>query len=504
MSVLPPPERPAPARPDRLKPDSVGVIGVVFMALATAAPVTAMAGNMPYVIGGDGIGAPAGFLLVTLVLTVFTIGYVAMARYITAAGAFYGYVSYGLGRVAGMASGLLAVLAYMVFEASIVGIFAYFAKTAVAAQLGWDGPWEAYALGMLAVTAVLSYFDIDIAAKILGVFLVGEVSILLILAGSVLVHGGGPDGLAVKSLDPVEAFSGPSAGIGLFFCFWSWIGFESTAMYGEESRNPKRVIPRATLFAVIGLGTLYTFVTWMTISGNGFAESVRTAGSPEPLRLFTGPLDHYVGHWSVSVFEWLMCTSAFACGMAFHQCASRYLYAIGREGFIHRALGRTHPRHGSPFVASFAQTVIATAIVLAFAVSGKDPYTDLYGLMAILGTLALLIVQTLCSFAVIAYFRRRPPQERPWFATLAAPLLGGLGMLTAIWLLVDNLSFAAGAASKSLVFTLIPWIVGGVFAAGVAFALYMRARHPHRYEVMGRMILEDAQEREPVQAAVES
>src|SRR5579859_480916 len=64
---------------------------------------------------------------------------------------------------------------------------------------------------------------------------------------------------------PLKAFSGPSAGLGPFFCFWSWIGFESTAMYGEESRNPKRIIPRATILAVIGLGALYTFVAWMTL-----------------------------------------------------------------------------------------------------------------------------------------------------------------------------------------------------------------------------------------------
>ncbi len=480
----------------RLRTNSVGLAGVVFMALATAAPITAMTGNLPVIIGGgSGVHAPAGFLFVTLVLTVFTVGYVSMARHITTAGAFYGFISHGLGRVVGMASGLLAVLAYVVFEASIVGIFAYFAEQTFAAEFGVHWPWQVFALVMLAVTAVLSYFDLEVASKVLGVFLVGEVLMLLLLAGSVLAHGGGPGGLHLGTLNPSGAFAGVNAGVGLFFCFWSWIGFESTAMYGEESRNPKRIIPRATLLAVLALGLLYTFVTWMVLSGNGPSNAVATATGAGPLDLFLGPAQTYLGHWAVTAFQWLMCTSAFACGLAFHQCAARYLYAIGREGFLHPALGRTHPRHGSPHVASFTQTGIALAVVGGFWATGQDPYVGLYTLTAILGTLALLVVQTLCSFSVIAYFRHNHPESRHWFRTFTAPLLGGLGMLSAIVLLVVNLDTAAGAASKIFFFKLIPWIVGAVFAGGVALALYMRARHPGRYEVMGRLVVEDSQER---------
>lgn len=490
----------------RLKANSVGLTGVIFMALATAAPITAMTGNLPVIVGGgNGVHAPAGFLFVTLVLTVFTIGYVAMARHITTAGAFYGYVSHGLGRVVGMASGLLAILAYVVFEASIVGIFAYFGQQAVESQFGVDLPWQVFALAMLAITAILSYFDLEVASKILGVFLVGEVLMLILLAGSVLAHGGGPDGLHLSSLNPTGAFAGINAGVGLFFCFWSWIGFESTAMYGEESRNPKRIIPRATLLAVVLLGVLYTFVSWMVLSGNGPAKSLDIATGSSPLDLFLAPAQQYLGHWAVTAFQWLMVTSAFACGMAFHQCASRYLYAIGREGFLHPALGRTHAKHGSPYIASFTQTGIALAIIVAFWVTGQDPYVSLYTLTAILGTLALLVVQTLCSFAVIAYFRRNHPESRHWFRTFTAPLLGGLGMIAAIVLLVMNLDTAAGAASKILFFRFIPWIVAAVFLGGIALGLWMKARNPERYEVMGRLVVENAQEREdeePAPAAV--
>lgn len=141
----------------------------------------------------------------------FAVGYVAMAKRITAAGAFYGYISHGLGRIAGMASGMLAVLAYIVFEASIVGVFSYFAKTTVHDQLGIDLPWILYAAAMLAVTSVLAHFDINLTAKALGVMLVGEIAVLFAVATAVLLAGGGPDGIPLEPVNPKNAFTGTSA-----------------------------------------------------------------------------------------------------------------------------------------------------------------------------------------------------------------------------------------------------------------------------------------------------
>ncbi|MEU9213803.1 APC family permease [Streptomyces sp. NPDC048415] len=480
----------------RLKANSVGLVGVVFMAVATAAPITAMTGNLPIAVGfGNGTGAPAGYIFATAVLTVFSVGYVAMAKRITAAGAFYGYISHGLGRIAGMASGMLAVMAYIVFEASIVGVFSYFARTTVDDQLGVDLPWILYAAVMLAVTAVLSYFDINLTAKALGVMLVAEIAVLFAVATAVLIHGGGPDGIPLEPVNPKNAFTGTSAGLGLFFAFWSWVGFESTAMYGEESRDPKRVIPRATLISVVGVGLFYIYVSWMTIAGNGLQGSVKVSSGTSPLDLFFDPAHTFIGGWAVDAFQWLLITGSFACGMAFHQCASRYLYAIGREGFLHPALGRTHPKHGSPHLASFTQSVIAVALVAAFWLTGQDPYVHLYTLLAILGTMAILIVQTLCSFAVIGYFRKHHPEDRHWFKTFTAPLIGGIGMVAVVVLLVLNLDTAAGTAAGSLLFKAIPWIVGLVFFGGLGLGFYLKARHPERYDIIGRIVLEDAGER---------
>ncbi|WP_329546376.1 APC family permease [Streptomyces sp. NBC_01356] len=482
----------------RLKPNAIGLLGVVFMAVATAAPITAMTGNVPFMVSaGNGIGAPASYLVAMVVLAIFSVGFTSMAKHITSTGAFYGFISYGLGRTVGLAAGLLATFAYAVFEPALIGIFSVFATTTLEDQTGLAVPWWAFAMLMLAINATGTWFGVSVAEKLLVVLLATEVTILAAMAISVALHGGGPDGFSLDPVNPVNAFKGTSAGLGLFFAFWSWVGFESTAMYGEESRNPKKIIPKATMISVLGVGIFYVFVSWMAISGTGESKAVEVA-TANPLGLFFGPTQQYVGHWAVDVMQWLMITGSLACGMAFHNCAARYMYALGREGAIpglKNTVGRTHARHGSPHIAGLVQTIVSAVLIAAFWIAGKDPYNALYVLLAILGTMAILVVQAVCSFAVLAYFRKNHPESRHWFKTFTAPLLGGVAMLAVVVLLVSNMGVAAGTESGSLVLKATPWIVALVAVGGLGYATYLKRRAPERYALLGRTVLEETKER---------
>ncbi|VEG58275.1 amino acid permease-associated protein [Mycolicibacterium aurum] len=494
----------------RLKRNAVGTFGVIFMAVATAAPITAMVGNVPIAVGfGNGSHAPAGYLVATTVLGLFAIGYATMAKHITATGAFYGFISHGLGRVMGMASGMIITMAYIVFEGSLIGIFSYFFADFAATQFGISVPWLAPAILMLVLNCVLTYFDVNLTAKVLGVFLITEIFMLSLGALAVLFRGGGPEGFVVaETLNPIGAFTaaegivGASAGLGLFFAFWSWVGFESTAMYGEESKDPKRIIPRATMIAVLGVGLFYVFVSWMAIAGTGPQQAVELAQDPATAgNIFFDPVQATYGDWAITLFKFLLVTGSFACGMAFHNCASRYIYAMGREGLstgLQKTIGATHPTHGSPYIASFVQSGITLVLVLAFFFADMDPYVHLYGLLAILGTMAILIVQSLCAFAVIAYFHfhKNHPSSAHWFKTFLAPLLGGIGMLYVVYLLWQHKESAAGAASGTLLFKLTPWIVVGLFALGAAMALYFKFNDKRRYELIGRVVYDDSEIRD--------
>lgn len=492
----------------KLHGGAVGLWGVLFLTVTGSAPISAMLFNTPLSVGyGNGIGTPAGFAFATVILTIFSVGYVAMARKVTAAGGFYSFISHGLGREAGMATGLLMVSAYSVFEASLCGGFAYFA-VAKLAQYGYHVSWYWPALFMIGLIAILAYFDVHVSARILGVALISEVVVLLIFDGLVFGHGGG--NISASALNPVEAFKGlhagkgslgsfaaGAAGLGVFYAFWSWVGFEMAPNYGEESKDPKRIVPMAMYISVIGLGIFYTITSWAAISGYNSLSEAASSAYVNPLGFFFVPAVRFGNEFLRDAMSYLIITGSFACGMAFHNTTARYLYSLGRERVLPSALGRTHTVHRSPHIASTLQSGIAALIIIGFAArAAVNPtqgapysvaYLQVYGLMAFMGVVSILFIQSLVSVAIFNYFRTHHREEHHLWTTMLAPLISVIGQAVVLYLAIKNIDFLGSGYSYAKWLVVIDAII---FVGGFAGALYIKSTNRAKYEVIGRMINE--------------
>src|SRR5580693_8361952 len=188
----------------KLRKGAIGLGGVLFLTVTGSAPISAMLFNTPLVVGfGQGQGAPAAFMFATIVLVVFSVGYVAMARKKTTAGGFYSYISHGLGRELGIGTGYASVVAYSVFEASLAGGFAYFLSLKLNAY-GVNIAWPWLALGMVLIISILTYFDVRISSWVLAIGLISEIAILLIFDGFLFARGH----VTAAPLNPVNAFKG--------------------------------------------------------------------------------------------------------------------------------------------------------------------------------------------------------------------------------------------------------------------------------------------------------
>lgn len=156
----------------RLASNALGLPSVLFCIVTGAAPLTAMLFNVPVAVQGGGYAAPAAFLVATVALTIFSVGYIAMSRRVTSAGGFYTFLTRGLGRIVGAGSGVLIALCYMVFAAAVVGVMGYFAATSVESWTGVALPAWLYMVVGLAVMTLLAWFHIELTSKVLGVLLV--------------------------------------------------------------------------------------------------------------------------------------------------------------------------------------------------------------------------------------------------------------------------------------------------------------------------------------------
>jgi amino acid transporter len=498
---------------DRLKPNAIGLWGVIFVGVTGAAPISAMLFNVPFATGfGTGLYTPAAFLFATIVLTIFTVGYVAMARKMRAAGGFYTFISHGLGREMGLATGITGAIAYSLFEVSLLGGFAYFASNNFNDWFGWHIAWIWFALFAALLISVLCFFHVELSVKVLGTALVGEVIILTIFDILVFGQGGSnANGIQFESLnmakltDPtgIPGSAGLAAGVGLFLAFWSWVGFEAIPNYAEESKNPKKIVPRATLISVVGLGIGYVITSLAFVSAFPQEVLIKVAGDANHPPFFVA-MEEYGNTFLKDVMQVFILTGSFACAMAFHNVTMRYFYAMGREGVLPRSLGKTHPHYKSAYVASITQTAVALVLVLAwgigsgfsFADSADTAYVRIYTMMAVQGVVWLLAIQAVCALAVLVWHRRHKHPDS-WLVVVLCPIIAIVGQVFAIYLLFENIDVLAGTIGYV---DLIKWIAIIGVAIGLGYAFILKATNRKKFEMVGRMIDEGAIDEAPATA----
>ncbi|MFE5570851.1 APC family permease [Amycolatopsis japonica] len=463
----------------------LGVPGIVFLVLAAVAPLTGMIVIAAIGIAvGNGGGMVAAFLLATVVLLLFAVGYAQMSRVLTSAGGFYAFVVKGLGRTPGLVAGFIAMLGYNCFVAGAIGTSGFFTSTAIDDVFGLKLDWLFWSALSVALVLLLGRRGIAVSAKVLGASLILEVSILLIMDFSVLFR----HGFSFAAFSPSVMFQG-AGGLALLFAANAFIGFEATALFGEEARDPKRTIPRATYIAIGFIGVFAAFTTWAVVSAIGAEQAQDVAAA----HLSSGDLvlsvaQEYLGGPLTKVMLLLLVVSLFAALLALHNSATRYLYALGRVGVLPRVLGKTSPRNGAPRYASIVQLLFGSVVALAFRLAGLDPVADLTASMTGFGTLGILTLQLFAAVAILVYFRRT--RDRRVMKTLIAPGLGAVGLGLIVTLAIVNFPTLAGSSNG--VVPLLPWLLLVVALAGLALAGWLRRFRPSVYDA-----LETDLEREP-------
>ena len=447
---------------------------IVFLVVAAAAPLAAMVGNLPLALSrGNGAGMPGAFLLATLTLVCFAVGYAQMSRRVVNTGAFYTYVAMGLGKPTGVGAAFIAMVAYVSMTIGMAGAVGYFFSL-IALSLGYPVPWPLFAAVGVLITGVLGYRSIDLSSKVLGALMVAEIAVLAVFDAAVVAHRGFL-ALPAASFTPSIVFA-PGFAVALMFAYTSYIGFESAALYGEEAHDPAKSIPAATYVSVALIGVFYLLTGWITVGAMGPAQAQAMATAQGGQLLF-GLIGQYCGKPAADLAGALLCTSLLASYLAIHNAATRYLFALSREKLLPPVLGKFNPVRYAPSNASLTVSLITAACLAGFGLSGADPYRLVFPCLIGMATLGVIALQAFAAVAIIAYFRRQKGSD-PW-RTLVAPAIGGAGLLLAVVLVTLNFRLLTQLSS--------PWINGLpyayllIFGLGVAFALWLRRQRPLTY-----------------------
>jgi amino acid transporter len=417
-------------------------------------------------VGQVGRAVPLAFVFATVGVLLISYGIVRLCQYYNHAGSVFGFVGVTLGPRLGVLAGWALIGTYC-FYACVTSAAAGIFGADFLNRIGvWNNPpgWAQFLIAFIALGGAfaLGTFPARSATRLL--LSIEGVTVLLILIVAVIVLakiiGGSTPGGQSFDLNVFNPSSGTSLGQifkGSVFGFLSFAGFEAAATLGEETKDPRRSIPRAILGVAIFGGIYFVFVTAVEMMGFGTsATGVAAFGKSGSLLGDLGSL--YVTSSIGDIITAGTALSAFGCVIACIVGATRILYALSRDGLGTPALGAVNERTGTPVRALLAVTAVVAITILAYRVLFTQALFNVFLWSGVVGTLILLVAYILATLGAMRLLWFSGPSKAPQWQMIF-PILALVVLLATIYYNVD---FSAARAFRWTYYSAGIWVLAGV------------------------------------------
>ena len=461
ISATAAPPASASSRLGRLRRE-LGQLATLSVSIGVMAPTLAVSITGVAAAGLLGRAASLAYVVAALGVGLVAYGFARLSAEFSSAGSVYAFVGGALGPRAGFVAGWALLGTYLIFPVvsiSAIAIFgqAFLRSTGIAAH----APWLPLALVGWALVWLIASRAILTAARTLLLFEVVSVALILVVMAIIfgkLAFGGAPAGrgLGLDVFSPPPGTSLSTIALASVFGFLSYAGFESAGSLGEESTEPRRMIPRSMAVA-IAFGAVF-YVVCVAVQTLGFgtdAAGVRAfAASPAPL----GELaEGYVGRGMADALNLAAIISAIGAGLGCASVAARMLFALGRDGLLDGRLAAVSPT-GAPAGGLAFVMLLDLAILVIFGAAKAKPF-NVFFYFATIGTLSLLAMYAMTNVAAGRFLAARGAR-----AELALPVAG---IAVAGYVLYHNIWPVPDAPYDAF-----PYVVAGWLALGVGLAAW--------------------------------
>ncbi len=406
-----------------LRADSLSFLEAIGQSVANVSPTLTPAIAVTVVAATAGTASWLVYVIATIALVVVGYNIGKLASKISAAGSFFLYISRGLNPALGMLSGWAMLAAYVCTAIALTATTALFAQTLIT---GLGFALVVPNIILYAIISALVYLfavrDIRISSRLgLALEVVSLIVVALVCLLSWRAHGFAVDAKQVS----LKGVSFSAVGQSIVFGIFSYVGFESAATLGKETRNPKVVLPRAVILTPILAGAVFIVTTYFIVQG--FDDNTTKLGAS------AGPLADIVpgkaAVMTILVYIGAM-VSMFACALASINSFSRILFSLGRYQFVHKTMGNVHAKHQTPH---FAVAIGVILNFLACAAFAQRAPTDLLGWFGTLAAFGFIFVYFFCSIAAPALLRKTGE------ATPLTYFMGGLGCVLMLFSMAGSL-----------------------------------------------------------------
>lgn len=412
------------AETHRLKAGALGLVGLSALGAVMLSPALGMYGSWGPIASIAGLPTPLVFLAALAVSLPTAVSYAVISREMPSAGSAFTWVWESMAPPIGALVGLVMAVFYtasVILQPIVFGLF--FNDLLDFLGIEPRGLWT-WALGAALVTAlvvVLTYRGIEITARSAVVFLLVEAAVVVALSATIVVTKAAAGDLTLAPFNPGEIEGGISTfWTAMLVGVFSYTGFDVISTAAEEAKAPRRLVPIATLLALVAVGVFFALNSW-AFSLSEPVSKVRelTASGLTPVT----PIAE--GYWGWGrVFVILTALTAVAgVYVAVVVGASRALYAMGRQRILPAALESLHPRFRLPWNAMHVVVVLTVAGVFSVVLALGNAFEAFVWWIGAIVFFALLTYIAV-NVANVVYFARFARDRFNWFLNGVVPIAG--------------------------------------------------------------------------------
>ena len=452
-----------------LRKGSVGLAGVLMQSIAQISPTLGIFYTIAFTTTQAGISAPLTYLAAFAICLVLSVPMLGLARHLPSAGGFYTYVSHGIGPRTGFMTGWLYAIMVTIVPAALAAFTGAVLHDELSSKYGFGLPWWGYALAIFAVCFVCAYRGIVISVRVLVVMSIFEIIVGLSLALTG-VFNPGKGGVNVTGFNPAHIGSSSGFFLAIVLSIFAFTGFESAAAVADESRDPKRLVPKAIIGSLALVGAFYVICAWGLQIGWGTDNLKALASSPTAPAFVLA--DRLWDGGSIIVLIALVNSGLGVC-VACTTSSTRTLFGMARTGALPEVLARVSQKHRTPIVAVYVQVAVAVGICLAVGLP-MGPY-NLFNLLGTTGTFAYIPIFILMNVAAYLFFRRQHPEEFSVLRYVVCPVISTVALLV--------IGYKSIVPLPAMPVALAPAIAAAYILVGVAI-LFGRNLRPGRQDWM--------------------
>jgi amino acid transporter len=405
-----------------LKPGTVGLTGAIMQNIALIAPAVAAFLFTQTLVGSAGAQAPLAYLLGFIIVLALGACLVQLAKKFPSAGGYFTYVSRTLGPRLGFLTGWMFVLYSPIVAGPTLSVLGQVLEGELRGNYGWTWFhwWMVVAAG-LPLVAQAGYAGMSVSIR--AIVIVGAAEFLIVLAlGISGLLSPGPGGFSFLpfsfEFNPggIATFSGVA--LAVILTVQGLTGWEAAVSLAEETKNPRRNVPRAIMASIAIIGIMLVVVMWGQVIGWGTNDLRKLVSSPELPALVIahrvwGPL------WWLALLA--MITSAWGVSLAGQNVATRMWYRMGRCGVLPAAFGGVHPVRRTPTLAVTAQLGLSVVfgLVLPWWIGPMEFFVFSAGFVLVL---AVILIYVAANVGVVKFYWTSAREEFNWLLHFVFPL----------------------------------------------------------------------------------